>query len=133
MKINTNSWHYKLWRSSFKESVWGVPDKIDLCRYCHRVFWQVISKALACLMAVGCVGALVYGFYVAFILHFILSMECLGAALLLLACPISYVTWLNHQRHPWEPVKEPKTLVGKWLQARKQRVCPMIEFTDENK
>lgn len=34
-----------------------------------------------------------------------------------------YVRWLNSKK-----ASEPKTLAGKWLESRKQRICPVVEF-----
>lgn len=131
MKINTNSWHYKLWVKSYEDGNTWVPEHIDLCRYCHRVFWKMMSYVLGAALALGILGSIVYAIYCVAI-HFLLVVELIGiilVVLVVLILPGFYIYWLNSRPNIYNP--EPKTLVGKWLQARKQRVCPMVEFTSE--
>src|SRR5271154_2207869 len=49
MQINTNSWHYKLYRFSY--IVWGnrsdIPDSTNLCQYCRHTVISLFFAAVA--------------------------------------------------------------------------------------
>lgn len=127
MKINKNSWHYRFWRKSFDYPS-EAPLTIDLCRYCHRIFWRLIG-----------ISFLVAGTaYVALVLLYLLlymglwrntgvALSCIGAIGLVIGAIQLYSRWLNI---PVKPV-ESQGLVTNWLSARKQQVCPVIEFSDD--
>ncbi len=127
MKINTNSWHYRLWKDSYDDP-YRVPHEIDLCRYYHRVFWSVVGRILLIALGTMVLVGMLWGLYVIFFENYRLTMTIIGISVALLILPLSYVWWLNHMSKP----KKPKTLVGKWFQARKQQVCPMVDFTSED-
>ena len=130
MKINKDSWHYKLWRKSYSFDE-RVPQDTDLCRYCHKVFWQLVAYAAFCSMivvaAVLCIALLVMigrGFW----LHPGLAFQITAGLFVGISALIFYVRWLHRGR----TYREPKTLVGKYARATKQRVCPLVEFSEED-
>lgn len=130
MKINKDSWHYKLWRKSFSFDE-RVPQETDLCRYCHKVFWALVGYAALASMVVA-LGVMIIVILVmigrGFWLHTGLAVEItLGVAAAVTAI-VLYVRWLNRGRS----YSEPKTLVGQYAKATKQRVCPLVSFTDES-
>ncbi len=130
MKIDKSSWHYKLWRKSFEDK-WRVPEETDLCRYCHRVFWQVLGIAALAGMVLVCIGCLL-GLLGMFLYKGLwqntgvtLTVLAIGGAIIGLI--VLYVKWLKGG-----PKKQNTTLLGSWASARKQQVCPLVEFTDED-
>lgn len=130
MKLNRNSWHYKIWANSF--DTWNpAPTSTDLCRYCHRIFWQLFGYAL-----VGCVILLMAAvvLFMGYLLIWKALIPHVGTTLLIgggivVAGVIVwlYCRWLNGKRQN----SQPKTLVGQYLQANKDKVCPLVEFDDE--
>jgi RsiW-degrading membrane proteinase PrsW (M82 family) len=124
MKLNKNSWHYKLWAGSFSDK--DRPSSMDLCRYCHRVFWQLFLRA-ALVFTVGTAAFLFcFGFiYKGLICNTkptLIMSSILGTLIILM---VLYNKWLDSYN---KNKAEPKTLVGKWFAARKQKICPMVEF-----
>lgn len=129
MKINKDSWHYKLWRKSFSFDE-RVPTDTDLCRYCHKVFWSLVQYAALVallIMTAGVAIGLLFLIGKGFWEHPALACEItLGGAAVITAI-VLYVRWLNRGRS----YSEPTTLVGQYARATKQRVCPLVEFTDD--
>lgn len=122
MILKTDSWHYKLWEGSFGFDK-KPPPSTDLCRYCHRVFWQIVARIVFVCMVGITLAVIGYGvIYEGFILHTKITFAATGVIVLLVTSVGAYFYWLNHKGD------EPKTLVGKWVAARKQRVCPVVEF-----
>lgn len=128
MKINTETWHYKLWRKSFSHGEY-IPDETDLCRYCHRVFWQVIGyAAFACMILalIGCALALLGMFvYKGLYQNTAVTLEVTAAIAVAVTLVVLYVRWLNRGKS----YRRPQTLIGKYALASKQKVCPLVKFT----
>jgi len=106
MKVRKSSWHYKVWRWSN-----GKEEPTNLCAY----FWHVAFVLLICASPLG---------WIAFLL------AAIGAA----------GEWLqdkwdarSYRRGP-RPPKVPREpgLIRSYLRAKKARVCPLIEFVDED-
>lgn len=128
MKINKDTWHYKVWRKSFGYREY-VPEETDLCRYCHKVFWALVSYAALASMIILTIGlciALLIMIGRGFWLHTGLAVEITLVGAAVITAIVLYVRWLNRGRS----YREPKTLVGKYAKATKQRVCPLVEFSD---
>jgi len=125
MKINKDSWHYKLWRKSFNYSE-TIPTETDLCRYCHRVFWQVVGIAMI-IFTIGVVLALLgLILYKGFWLNTGTAFAVTGIAALVIGAIYLYNRWLNGSPKP----KQEPTLASSWMQARKENVCPLVEFEE---
>jgi hypothetical protein len=125
MILNKNSWHYGFWAQSYQGQ--KRPESTNLCGYCQRVFWVWLVYAI--LVA----GALVsvFGFiWIAYRqpLIFFMGISCVVGAAAFLAALIIGVEYLHRK---WSQTSEPQTLVGKWLRAIHQGVCPTVDFTDE--
>lgn len=146
MKISTKSWHYRLCRKVFSN-----PSN-SLCIY----FWQIptaaVVYAVATVFTFSLVG-LVVAMYIAFlsmpILLNFMGIDWVGT--LLLGC-VSMVIWLatlkevydHYYRCSWDKVlwestqkekrlkedytKKPPNLVFEYLKAKKDKICPTIEF-----
>lgn len=126
MKFRTNSWHYKLWEESFKVGE-RPPETTDLCRYCHRVFWMVMWIAIFAFFALTILVGLAWIiFYAGLYQHTVGTLEVLAGVAVLIGGMWLYNRWLYGKQ------REPKTLVGQWVAARKSKVCPVVEFYDED-
>jgi hypothetical protein len=139
MKIRKDSWHYRLLKWSFpndklvgfarkgiryetaeemKEATGFGPfhteigeslPKMSLCRYCNELILTI------------CIGLP------------ILSMMVILTSPLFIACYVG--EWWDIRKSK-QPVKskapklsrEPRTLLGKWLKAKKDKVCPILEY-----
>lgn len=126
MILNKDSWHYKMWLSSFSEGELR-PQTTDLCRYCHRVFWQLVGRLL--IVLVICFALWMSGWlflYKALYLHTLLTLIIAGVIGVVVGIIALYVRWMNGHRYD----QEPTTLLGKYAKASKDRVCPLIEFKD---
>ena len=130
MKINKDSWHYKLWRSSFAYDE-RRPGSTDLCRYCHRVFWQVVLRAMFVTIGLVAVGMVLMVLWMlitkALIPHPLTTLGIAAGIAAAITAIVLYVKWLNRSRS----YREPQTLIGKYARASKQKVCPLVEFDDE--
>lgn len=127
MTLNTNSWHYKLWCGSFS-SYEHRPTSTDLCRYCHRVFWQLVAYGFM-IGAIGlCVFALTYGLGYKLLWQHPVPTLIVGAiAGTIILLVVLYNRWL----HGSPSYTQPKTLAGKYARAAKQGVCPLVTFSSE--
>lgn len=126
MQLNKNSWHYKMWSRSF-DRYEGVPANTDLCRYCHRIFWRLLVSGLLIGMILWLSGGLLWlVIYKGLILNTVTTLIVMAVIAVVVAAGIFYYNWLSGK----SVLKEPKTLVGKWAQATKQGVCPLVEFTE---
>ncbi len=103
MKISKKSWHYRMarWVTPDDELASGELPSMSLCAYCERVFRCVPAAVLFCLL--------------------------LPVFIPLIVCEVWPKTW-----RPKNKISSgPRTLFGKWLKAKKEKVCPMLEWTEE--
>lgn len=127
MKINKNTWHYKLWKKSFLEG--AEPAETDLCRYCHKVFWQVLGIVVFGAMILGGIAWLLFlFFYQGLWLHPLTTLIVVAAIAAIVTVVACYNRWMNA---PVRPTKE-RGLVGSWVSARKRSVCPLVQFSSES-
>jgi hypothetical protein len=98
------------------------------------VFWQVvgIGALVAMILAgVGCLLGLLFilayqGFWLHTVPTLIGTVIVVGAITTL----VLYTKWLNSSKVS-RTVSNP-SLVSHWVAARKQSVCPLVEFSDDN-
>lgn len=129
MKLNKDSWHYKLWCDTF-DVYEPVPTSTDLCRYCHRIFWRGFLYIVMAIMVIAAFFVVGYAFiYKCLIQNTFITLTICGVLLGIVGIIVLYIMWLKRDRG----YRKPKTLVGKWVQARKQQVCPLVEFVDSDK
>lgn len=132
MKINKETWHYKLWKKSFHYRE-EIPEETDLCRYCHKVFWQLIGigvLASMILTAIGCCLVLLFMLaYQGFYLHTLTTLKVIGVGIVVVVPIVFYVRWLNNKN-----VRKASNsnLVSQFISAKKQSVCPLVEFSDDD-
>lgn len=126
MNIDKSSWHYKVWLKSF-ERPYNAPERTDLCHYCHRIFWGLLVNYLVptALAVCGIGGAVVIVLSIirVFYLHTVASIAVTIGIVAAVAVIVIYVRWFIH---------EPRSFVGKVVDAKKRGVCPLIEFSEES-
>ena len=123
MKVNKRSWHYNLWRK------YGgfTYANVSLCSYVQRLFWVSLFAAAGVAVMAVCVGVIVSGLVVATITHpVVVGCVVLGCAI-----------YVSTMRPPWSnflfrqhTIKGPQGLVASWVKAKKEKVCPLIDFED---
>ena len=107
MTLSKKSWHYRLMKSftSDDKLVNNELPNTSLCMY----FWQLC-----------------------FLLFF---LSTVGLFVFIALSPMIFIEWLGYdlskkkvevKREPTEP----RTLLGKWVKAKKEKVCPLIEWTE---
>lgn len=109
MKISKKSWHYRLLKSwTPKEKlVDGELPRRNLCSYFSELMMLLV-----------------------FIVVFYTPAVCLFGPIFL------FIDWQERRAkaNPKPPPQpndgEPKTLVGKWIKAKKEKVCPILEWTE---
>jgi len=117
MEIRKNSWHYKFYTLALGHPPTGTT---NLCRY----FWATVAGVLMAVI-MGAVVLLILGLIGMAFYHFTLySFAALGIILLLIA--LSIIRDRRPDRAPAEP-----GLVRLYLRAKKDRVCPLITFVEE--
>lgn len=119
MKIKRKSWHYKI--SNFGADYEKTNDNI--CRY----FWRLIGK---CAITVfGTLGGIVL-ILAYFTSHYWISTTiavlwaCLTVALPILAI------WFLREKLGKSPEMPHGSIVVEYIKAKKEKVCPLIEYTD---
>lgn len=132
MEINKDTWHYRLWVSSFHKD--EVPDHTDFCRYCHIVFWRLFFKAMIGFVLASMIGFFIWSFYgLGKVIYdnpkvLLVLLGAIGVSVAITALIMGagwlYMKWLGS-----DGTKESTTLIGKWFQARKQKVCPLVKFS----
>lgn len=132
MKLNRNSWHARYIRDYV-----GGNLKNTLCGY----FWQLVYALLWTLGMLTIILffaiSLTYGNYLLIVA--IINWEIpthngdgffITAVLLDVVLAIFIVTWcITYYSFHHDPKKP--TILGKWLKAKKDKICPIIEW--ENK
>lgn len=126
MQINKNSWHYKVWASTF-DTYNPAPESTDLCRYCHRIFWRLALYMTLIAMTIFSVGMLAYGIFYKGLYQNTMATLILTAIIgVVVGSLYLYNRWLNGNKY----ATEPKTLIGKYAHASKQKVCPLVQFKE---
>lgn len=131
MEISSKSWHYRLWRFG-RENPYTRPR--DLCRY----FWHIalIKILLPVALLVFAIGGLI-GLIVVIWKNPLSTAIAIG----LIAAFAGFITALAYigkrsdekkkrRQAGLEPVPEPG-VVRSYLAARKSKICPLIEVTNE--
>ena len=109
MQIATSSWHYRFLR--FTDST--IPH--NLCCY----FWMVVIKLVVAAAIIVC-GVLLVPIWLPGLI-IICVVACVGERL-----QLTYRRWVYSR-----PKERRPSLVMAWLRAKKDKVCPVLEFVDE--
>lgn len=130
MRVRTDSWHYRIYRYHFshvtrdRPSDWAAP---NLCAYVRRIVYAVFVTLLLIGMAAGAVAFLGWMFYTNPLGWLITVAVSLGIVGLVIGLDRFRHWWWNRQAGA---VERPPGLIRAYLRARKQRVCPLIEFVE---
>lgn len=148
MKISKDSWHYRMLtnRFMFLDGWYSYNISNSLCIY----FWQVVFRFLGGAAAALTISApIVLGLDVAtgviqtidnvvlqVLLHlwaglgiFTGLLAVVYSILIVLAFVAAGAEWAS-QRIPSKEKKKP-SLLASYIKAKKDKVCPMLEFVDE--
>lgn len=122
MKMNRQSWHYRLVQFLPGEAKFQIRDGTNLCRY----FWLVMCCVFIKIPALTLISV------TALILSPLL-IPCIGIVVLVCWCldkreKAQQKAKLAAGIYPWEDFPQKPSLVREWLRAKKEKVCPMIEW-----
>lgn len=123
MKVKRSSWHYRL-TTKFSDDIEFYGR--NLCRY----FWRVVGSLCILFFGLLCLAALVLLASVWFLDPFWASNTIVaGFILLAVFLPLLAISLLRWKfgivRGP-----QPSPLIVEYLKAKKQKICPEIEFID---
>ena len=121
MIVNKSSWHYKWWKKCGGNS---YSRNVSLCSYVQRIFLMSLVVAVPISILASCAGVMLYALGCAFYYHTVQAF--IGVASFILLCSIILgICYFYFD----DPDKEPG-IIGAWLQAKKDKVCPIIDFED---
>lgn len=154
MIINENSWHFKIY--AMFNSTWNRPK--TLCAYFWKTLIPVLSVSIigfAILAAVAIIGQEILTRFFVFSSLWTLVPASIGIGILMVAV-MAFISaglvigpsWLldkyndrkyykeieliaqNQERikNGLEPIERKKSLIGEYLKARKEKVCPTLEY-----
>jgi uncharacterized membrane protein YfbV (UPF0208 family) len=134
MKINKDTWHYKLWDKSYGYDM--PPDNTNLCDYCKKIFWEVSARVLLVLIALLAIGILIGGpcfaIYAACWKHNYEALTMCGVITASAVAVVGVMTWIEYMaKRSVKPKTESNNLLVNWFKAKKEKVCPLIEFADD--
>lgn len=154
MIINENSWHFKIY--AMFNSTWNRPK--TLCAYFWKTLIPVLAVSIigfAILAAVVIIGQEFLTRFFVFSSLWTLVPASIGVGILMVAVMAFIATglvigpsWLldkyndrkyykeiefiaqNQERikNGLEPIERKKSLIGEYLKARKEKVCPTLEY-----
>jgi hypothetical protein len=125
MIINKNSWHYKVYDWTYR---YGTPEHTSLCQYMRRLTF--VPLCLVLLLVAETLLVQHFGKHVLAIeWHFLLIAICLllggavgvGSFVGFLVL-VEYIAESNNTQ-----------LFSQWVRAKKQGICPLVEFADDTK
>ncbi|EMC9886198.1 hypothetical protein VO467_000575 [Shigella sonnei] len=154
MIINENSWHFKIYAAF--NSTWNRPK--TLCAYFWKTLIPVLSVSIigfAILAAVVIIGQEILTKFFVFSSLWTLVPASIGVGILTISVMVLIAvgavigpSWLldkyndrkyykeieliaqNQERikNGLEPIERKKSLIGEYLKARKEKVCPTLEY-----
>ncbi|URY11206.1 hypothetical protein [Shigella phage ESh15] len=154
MIINENSWHFKIYAAF--NSTWNRPK--TLCVYFWKTFLPVLFVSIigfAILAAATIIGQEILTKFFVFSSLWTLVPASIGVGVLFIALCVGIsivlvlgIPWLidlyrerkyykeveliaqNQERikNGLEPIERKKSLIGEYLKARKEKVCPTLEY-----
>lgn len=154
MIINENSWHFKIYAAF--NSTWNRPK--TLCAYFWKTFIPVLAVSIigfAILAAATIIGQEILTKFFVFSSPWTLVPASIGIGILTISVMVLIAvgavigpSWLldkyndrkyykeieliaqNQERikNGLEPIERKKSLIGEYLKARKEKVCPTLEY-----
>jgi hypothetical protein len=118
MKINRDSWHYKLVHFGSFEHI-----NTSLCFY----FWCVIGKLIMFSIGLSLIGLFIYGIITEPEVRFVIVVVSFVIACFFL--PVFAIHTLRYKLHiKTELPKE--NLIVEFIKAKKAKLCPLIKFVN---
>lgn len=154
MIINENSWHFKIY--AMFNSTWNRPK--TLCAYFWKTFIPVLAVSIvgfATLAGAAIIGQEILTKFFVFSSLWTLVPASVGIGILTISVMVLIAvgavigpSWLldkyndrkyykeieliaqNQERikNGLEPIERKKSLIGEYLKARKEKVCPTLEY-----
>lgn len=154
MIINENSWHFKIYAAF--NSTWNRPK--TLCAYFWKTFIPVLAVSIvgfATLAGAAIIGQEILTKFFVFSSLWTLVPASIGIGILTISVMVFIAvgavigpSWLldkyndrkyykeieliaqNQERikNGLEPIERKKSLIGEYLKARKEKVCPTLEY-----
>lgn len=120
MKIRKSAWHYRFYTFGF-ESYYEGRITANLCSYFWRTVWGMFKTLIIFAILSGIViglGSIVYQF------PFYSSSAVVALVILIVG---SHYKWRIPRR---DSAKREPGLLRSYLKAKKDKVCPLIEFEE---
>lgn len=122
MKINRNSWHYRYMKFVQESVNNGIPfnEPKSLCSYMVLLIFHLTYVPFV--SVVFCAGVL-----------FLLPFGAFFGFVWLIAHGLQYLLWryCGLKVKHWEnPPQQNQWLFVQWLKAKKDKVCPLIEYEE---
>lgn len=129
MIINKNSWHYKFWSWTYTNRLEEKypPSQTNLCSYVQRMIWIPLSYLMMALVVLAALLMIIGGAalleYKAWSTHPYVSMGVHISLVVVFIVCFGSIFWR---------LKDNSTVivVREYLSAKKQGICPVIEFND---
>lgn len=129
-KINRNSWHYKLNKHFFNtyahtmEFHWEPKHK-DFCSYWRATIYRMLTIVALIIGAIA--GVIIFGAAVYF--HTVQTFSVIASVLVVAAIVAAGVILSEKLENRTKPKTKPESLLAQRYRAHKERICPIIEFT----
>lgn len=119
MKISRKSWHYKIRNLGNDFGIYNDT----LCRY----FWAIVIRIVLITVCTAAIATLVYGYFTSpfWISTSIMILFLISSVVL----PVWAVCFVR-KRFGGPPELPKETLIFEYLKAKKNKVCPLIEYVD---
>lgn len=129
MKVKMNSWHYRF--NDFVDPI-NPNNSMTLCKYFWMTVWHLFSMTFVIVIIASFVFKLIQ-------LMFFTKSGLIFTGLIIVAFGIGYVLMkivvkMSEYSQGKKLVKQQKTnLIREYVKSYKRKVCPIIEFVDDNK
>ena len=149
IKVNRNSWHYKLWKFMYGS---GRNDRSPLWKLINKGTFELFEDSTRsgslprslCFYGWGFILMPFAAFCIIlfFSLISILMLTVYAIAVWVIYKPVKYgVVGVKHgvlavkkripEREPKEPVEKEPNLTWEWIKAMHNKACPLLELKDE--
>ena len=120
MKVKRSSWHYKV---NYFGSDWGERKHDNLCAY----FWRTVGRIFVAAFFVSIFSLLGYAFFTSgFMMPTIIMVLFILSAIFVPQIAIN----LLRKKLGKSPEMPYGNIVVEYMRARKQKMCPLIEYVD---
>ncbi len=119
--VSASSWHYR-WLQSWRVHYWRPPS--DFCSY----FWLVVFQAVV-LIGISAFTGFLFAALVAYFL--VVPWEALLSCIIVVGFLVFIIGFIGVFIYMGEVGNEKvaNSLVGRFVRAKKNKYCPMINYT----